>query len=92
MEERTLRYRRVVLKLSGEALSWKMGGSGIDTATLKATAEELRDCAIVCEPCLERMRRRLPELDARYHSGERPWMVWEHADDESKQDIAVGAR
>jgi uridylate kinase len=43
VEEKTLRYRRVVLKLSGEALSGKQGGSGIDTATLKATAEELRD-------------------------------------------------
>ena len=43
MEEKTLRYKRVVLKLSGEALSGKQGGSGIDTSTLKATAEELRD-------------------------------------------------
>jgi uridylate kinase len=31
-----------VIKLSGEALSGKQGGSGIDTAMLKATAEELR--------------------------------------------------
>jgi uridylate kinase len=35
--------RRVVIKLSGEALSGKQGGSGIDTAMLKATAEELRE-------------------------------------------------
>lgn len=36
-----LRYKRVIIKLSGEALSGKDGGSGIDTATLKATATEL---------------------------------------------------
>ncbi len=36
-----LKYKRVVIKLSGEALSGKTGGSGIDTATLKATAAEL---------------------------------------------------
>ncbi|MCB9582173.1 MAG: UMP kinase [Polyangiaceae bacterium] len=36
-----LRYKRVVIKLSGEALCGKDGGSGIDTATLKATAAEL---------------------------------------------------
>jgi uridylate kinase len=35
-------YKRVIVKLSGEALSGKQGGSGIDTATLKATAEELK--------------------------------------------------
>ncbi len=35
--------KRVVIKLSGEALSGKQGGSGIDTAMLKATAEELRE-------------------------------------------------
>lgn len=38
-----LAYPRVVIKLSGEALSGGLGGSGIDTVTLKATAEELRD-------------------------------------------------
>jgi uridylate kinase len=43
VENNELRYRRVILKLSGEALSGKQGGSGIDTATLRATAEELRD-------------------------------------------------
>jgi uridylate kinase len=37
-----LAYSRVVVKLSGEALSGSTGGSGIDTATLKATAEELK--------------------------------------------------
>jgi len=36
-----LRYRRVVLKLSGEALCGKEGGYGIDTQTLKDTAREL---------------------------------------------------
>ena len=36
-----LRYKRVVVKLSGEALCGKDGGFGIDTATLKATATEL---------------------------------------------------
>ena len=42
----TLRYRRVVIKLSGEALCGREGGSGIDTATLKATAAELAEvCA-----------------------------------------------
>ena len=38
-----LHYRRVIIKLSGEALSGKEGGSGIDTATLKATASELAE-------------------------------------------------
>ncbi len=44
-EEHTgkLRYRRVIIKLSGEALSGKEGGSGIDTITLKATASELAE-------------------------------------------------
>src|SRR5262245_55984907 len=37
----SLRYRRVVIKLSGEALCGGSGGFGIDTATLKATATEL---------------------------------------------------
>jgi uridylate kinase len=35
-------YRRVIVKLSGEALSGKQGGFGIDTVTLKKTAEELK--------------------------------------------------
>ena len=39
----SLRYKRVVLKLSGEALSGKEGGSGIDTTTLKETATELAE-------------------------------------------------
>ena len=38
-----LHYTRVVIKLSGEALCGKEGGSGIDTATLKATAVELAE-------------------------------------------------
>ncbi len=38
-----LAYPRVVVKLSGEALSGSTGGSGIDTVTLKATAEEIRE-------------------------------------------------
>jgi uridylate kinase len=38
-----LSYRRVVIKLSGEALSGKQGGSGVDPATLKATATELAE-------------------------------------------------
>ena len=36
-----LTFRRTVIKLSGEALSGRAGGSSIDPATLKATAEEL---------------------------------------------------
>jgi uridylate kinase len=36
-----LRYHRVVVKLSGEALCGKEGGFGIDTETLKNTATEL---------------------------------------------------
>ncbi|HVZ37105.1 MAG TPA: UMP kinase [Polyangiaceae bacterium] len=36
-----LRYHRVVIKLSGEALCGKEGGFGIDTETLKNTAAEL---------------------------------------------------
>jgi uridylate kinase len=39
--EPNLRYRRVVIKLSGEALCGKEGGFGIDTETLKNTAAEL---------------------------------------------------
>ena len=35
-------YRRVIIKLSGEALSGSTGGSGIDQATLLNTAEELK--------------------------------------------------
>jgi glucose-1-phosphate cytidylyltransferase len=31
------------------------------------------------------------ELDDRYHRGERPWMVWEHADDESTLGAAAPA-
>ena len=38
-----LRYPRVVIKLSGEALCAKPGPSGLDLNTLKATASELRD-------------------------------------------------
>ncbi len=38
-----LRYKRVVIKLSGEALCGKAGGYGIDTLTLKATAAELAE-------------------------------------------------
>ncbi len=33
----------MILKLSGEALSGKTGGSGIDTVTLKATASEIAE-------------------------------------------------
>jgi uridylate kinase len=40
-----LRYQRVVIKLSGEALCGREGGAGIDTATLKATAAELSEVA-----------------------------------------------
>lgn len=36
-----LRYRRVIIKLSGEALCGKEGGFGIDVDTLKRTAIEL---------------------------------------------------
>jgi uridylate kinase len=36
-----LRYKRVLLKLSGEALCGGEGGFGIDTETLRATASEL---------------------------------------------------
>lgn len=39
----SLHYNRVVIKLSGEALAGKDGGSGIDTAMLKATAAELAE-------------------------------------------------
>jgi len=38
-----LKYRRIVLKLSGEALSGGDGGSGIDPDTLRATATELAE-------------------------------------------------
>jgi uridylate kinase len=38
-----LRYRRIVLKLSGEALCGTTGGFGIDAAVLKAAAEELAE-------------------------------------------------
>ena len=39
----TLRFRRVVIKLSGEALSGKTAAPASTPATLKATAEELRE-------------------------------------------------
>jgi uridylate kinase len=39
----SLHYKRVVIKLSGEALAGKDGGSGIDTAMLKSTASELAE-------------------------------------------------
>ena len=38
-----LRYRRVIVKLSGESLCGKEGGFGIDTETLKSTAAELAE-------------------------------------------------
>ncbi len=38
-----LRYKRVVIKLSGEALCGAEGGFGIDTTTLKNTAAELAE-------------------------------------------------
>src|SRR5678815_2656689 len=38
----SLRYKRVLLKLSGEALS-TAGAGGIDTETLRSTAEEIAD-------------------------------------------------
>ncbi len=41
--ERKLRYHRVVVKLSGEALCGKEGGFGIDTAMLKSTSAELAE-------------------------------------------------
>jgi len=41
--ERNLRYKRVILKLSGEALCGKEGGFGIDTGMLKSTSTELAD-------------------------------------------------
>ena len=43
MPNQVLRYKRVVIKLSGEALCGGEGGIGIDTATLKATATELKE-------------------------------------------------
>ncbi|MBI4951959.1 MAG: UMP kinase [Myxococcales bacterium] len=36
-------YKRIVLKLSGEALSGEIGGSGIRPETLRSLAQELRD-------------------------------------------------
>jgi uridylate kinase len=41
--ERNLRYKRVILKLSGEALCGKEGGFGIDTGMLKSTSTELAE-------------------------------------------------
>jgi uridylate kinase len=41
--ERNLRYKRVILKLSGEALCGKEGGFGIDTGMLKNTSTELAE-------------------------------------------------
>jgi uridylate kinase len=38
-----LRYRRIVLKLSGEALSGAQGGFGIEPDTLRSTAAELAE-------------------------------------------------
>jgi uridylate kinase len=39
----SLSYRRVIIKLSGEALCGSPGGYGIDTGTLQATAQELAE-------------------------------------------------
>jgi uridylate kinase len=39
--EKALRYQRVLIKLSGEALCGRDGGSGIDTGTLKSTSVEI---------------------------------------------------
>jgi uridylate kinase len=39
--DKALRYQRVLIKLSGEALCGKDGGSGIDTGTLKSTSVEI---------------------------------------------------
>ncbi len=39
----TMKYRRIVLKLSGEALCGSDGGFGIDLATLKAIAGEITE-------------------------------------------------
>ena len=39
----TLRYQRIVLKLSGEALCGQIGGFGIDVKTLKDVAAELHE-------------------------------------------------
>jgi len=45
-----LRYRRIVLKLSGEALSGSTGGFGIDPDVLRATAMELSEVyALGCQ-------------------------------------------
>jgi uridylate kinase len=41
--ETKLKYRRVVIKLSGEALSGKEGGTGVDTQILKGTASEISE-------------------------------------------------
>ena len=38
-----LKYRRIVLKLSGEALGGRNGGAGIDAALIAATASELAE-------------------------------------------------
>ena len=38
-----LEYKRIVLKMSGEALAGETRGSGIDTLTLKSTASELAE-------------------------------------------------
>ncbi len=42
-ETNKLRYKRVVVKLSGEALGSRESGSAIDTAILRDTAEELAE-------------------------------------------------
>jgi uridylate kinase len=39
--DKALRYQRVLIKLSGEALCGRDGGSGIDTGTLKSTSVEI---------------------------------------------------
>jgi uridylate kinase len=41
--DKNLRYKRVILKLSGEALCGKEGGFGIDTMMLKNTSTELAE-------------------------------------------------
>jgi uridylate kinase len=41
--DKKLRYERVIIKLSGEALCGREGGFGIDTFTLKSTSAELAE-------------------------------------------------
>lgn len=43
-------------------------GEALAEARQTFTADELRDPAVVCDPCLKRMRAEMPDLEERYRT------------------------